>query len=152
MFAKIYRMLYIIWYSRDILKKFLVEKDNLLFKNMKLNAPDEAIRYISGSDLLEIDKWKRLDCVLFLRRLSCSATLSCPWCMLYHENCQNCGYGIRHGRCLAPGSLYVRVMKITGTLIVPGMHELIEKYQWDSLMSKGILKELGFYEEKHHGK
>ena len=93
---------------KEKLIKFVEAKNQFIIS--KIGLP-----YADKKDFKDIRKWKEEDCKYIYKDIkhiinngvAVSFTIgTCPWCLKYIMNCDKCGYGKRHGKCLDKYSLF----------------------------------------------
>lgn len=107
--------------------------------------------YINLGDITEVESWSKYKCVKILSKIGGSGdTKNCPWCILNgFGNCENCGYGKRHGICLRSNSTYRTICEKIGEInakndvktidcisSIPGMLLLTTSFNWRLLKSR----------------
>ena len=94
--------------NKEKIIKFLELKNDFIFR-------ETDIEYIDSEDIDDVNTWSEELCEELYEGICFEINKNningvgsgvCVWCAIHNPQCSKCGYGIRHGVCVAPGSLY----------------------------------------------
>jgi hypothetical protein len=125
---------------KEIIINFMLKKDAIIKKHTGIDLVDQ-------NDLDELTSWTETTHTTIALNFSWIPSGMCPWCIINKyvasvSDCEECGYGKRHGIC---GSRYSRFDRIIDSIALshgslydlPGMtnlilntiQEIIDKYK-----------------------